>query len=501
MPALRPKINYLKQINKDILLISIILILTILVNINLFKVPFIFDDYDFLFHWETIRSFTNIPSLLLGDTPSGHGGVYRPLRSIFYTLSLRFFDHNLLFYHLQELFIYSLCITFVYLITQKMFGKRPLSFLTTLFFAILPLHIDNLANLTGSFDTIGVIFFFLSFYLFQHYTDSPKHHKNIFLWLSLAASFAAYATYEITLVLPLLLFLYVFYQHQKLSRFVYIAFILCAVIFLFLRITLLRITTRGTLFDNIPYKTDNTVKSLSYYLLINFLPIEAKPITLSSTLASLDFSQAKENAARVNIENTSFFLSLIFLIATIAVAVKNFLKHKISGFGFTWFYIALIPAMFISLQSSLIKGNTQPLWPRYSIIASYGTCLLLANLLLALFGTRPAPVMNYLKITGITCIIVLTILNAAYSFNNLKYWQDPIPGLLIKIQQLKKEDEKHNDLGVVYASEKRFNDSITEFQTALKINPKYTKSKQNLDKLCQIIKKIEIDAKTKNSCP
>src|SRR5438876_4576924 len=163
--------------NLRFLLIAFILTLTFLVNLNLFSVPFIYDDYDFLFNWQNIHNLENIPSLLLGDTPPGHEGVYRPLRSIFYMLSLQVFGHNLFFYHIQELIVYSLCVMFVYLITQKMLKNKLLPFLTALFFAILSIHIDNIANLTASFDTIGVVFFFLSFYLFQLYCDAPQIHK------------------------------------------------------------------------------------------------------------------------------------------------------------------------------------------------------------------------------------------------------------------------------------------------------------------------------------
>lgn len=491
----------MKSSQKNIILLCPILLLTLLININLFKAPFIFDDYDFLFRWATIRDFENIPALLLGDTPPGHEGVYRPLRSIFYAISLRLFGHNIFFYHIQELLIYFLCIVFVYLITQKMFGKYALSFLTALFFAILPIHIDNVANLTASFDTIGVVFFFLSFYLFQHSLGAQKHQKIFFL-LSLITSLAAYASYEITFILPLLMFLYAFYKNKKLSLFVYLTFTVCVAIFLLIRINILHITTRGALSDNLPRKIDNTVNSLTDYLIISLLPIETQSVTLSSTLASLSFSQAKEPVRQTNIQNSSFFLSLILLTTTIALSIKFYLKRKTSGFAFIWFYTALLPAIAISFQSALVEGNTQSLWGRYAIIASFGTSLLLANLLLIFFRFHPkSSFVQYLRISGITAITVLTIMNAAYSFKNLNYWKDPIPGLLIKIRQLKKEDDKHNDLGVVYAAQRKLNDSLIQFHLALKINPRNSNAKQNLDKLCQVIKKIKIDPKTKKSCP
>jgi hypothetical protein len=43
--------------------------------------------------------------------------------------------------------------------------------------------------------------------------------------------------------------------------------------------------------------------------------------------------------------------------------------------------------------------------------------------------------------------------------------------------------------------------ALIEFQKALKINPKYTKTQKNLKALCQIIKNLPKDPKTQISCP
>src|SRR5579859_3348886 len=98
---------------KDFAFLFILLAVTLFIYSNLFSVSFIYDDYDFLFSWNSIHTFNHIPSLLLGETPIHHEGVYRPLRSLMYVLSYHFYHLNIFFYHLQELAIYFLCIMFV----------------------------------------------------------------------------------------------------------------------------------------------------------------------------------------------------------------------------------------------------------------------------------------------------------------------------------------------------------------------------------------------------
>lgn len=496
-----------KNINKkyiDIYLITSILILTSLININLFSVPYIYDDYDFLFYWHTIRDFNHIPDLLQGNVPAGHEGVYRPLRSIFYVISLNTFGHNIFYYHIQELIIYSFCIVLIYLITQKMLGKQLISLFTALSYAMLSIHIDNVANLTASFDTIGIIFFFLSFYLFQHTIEHHKKHTFSFLVLSLISSLLAYMTYEITLILPLLILVYYFFKQKKIPLNYYTYYIFITASYLFMRFNILHISARGSFMDNLPYKLINSAQSLLSYLLITIFPIKTELTSRSSVLASLAFSQAEEPMNQTGTGDSQIaVISIIIILITIIIAVLFFKKRKILGFGVIWFYISLLPAVAISIQSTILSGITQPVWPRYAVIASFGMCLIFANWLYRLFyyNTNSA-ISQHAKVAGIIVIITLTFLNAITYSNNLKTWRGITPEFLKSIQTLKDNDEsKHNDLGVIYAASREFPESLSEFRKALKINPEYPVAKQNLQKLCQIIKKAtSIDAKTKSSC-
>ncbi len=475
--------------NLDILLIASLLILMLIVNFNLFYVPFIYDDYDFLFNWQNIHNLENIPSLLLGDTPPGHEGVYRPLRSIFYMLSLQLFGHKLFFYHIQELIVYSLCIIFVYLITQKMFKNKLLPFFTAFFFATLSIHIDNIANLTANFDTIGVVFFFLSFYLFQLYCDAHQKHKTILLSFSILASAMAYSTYEITLVLPILILLYVLYQHKKLRKWTFFSYIFTASVYFFIRMSILHIPNRGTILDDLPHKIIETSNNIFYFLLTAVLPSATQTPNLSSVYASLAFSKAKETL--VPAHNSNFLISLAplaLLIIILTLSIKVFNKRKRFGFGLIWFFVSFLPAIGISLQSTMIKEYTFPIFGRYTIIATYGLCLILADWLLYLLNYHSkSSIMQYLRILGICFIITITILNIIFNNSNLKKWRDPRPLLLREISRLPDNNaDKHNDLGVIYSSEKNASAAEKEFKKALLLNPIHSIAHKNLQKLYEI---------------
>ena len=224
--------NFLKNTKLQLL---VILLLTGLSYSNIFQNEFIWDDPGFIKQWETIRSFKNIPKLLQGDTPLDHASVYRPVRGIFYTISYHLWgQENPLGYHIQSLLIYFGIIILVYLITQMVIGSwllvhrkkqstnyqlpttNQIPFITALLFALHPIHVEAISFITASFDTIGILFFFLAFYL---YIKFQQQKRILFYLLSLLSSLLAFFTYEMTLVLPLGLMLYDFCFNFKLLKF------------------------------------------------------------------------------------------------------------------------------------------------------------------------------------------------------------------------------------------------------------------------------------------
>lgn len=497
----KPVKSFFKKLNLHIFLISAVLLLTFLVNLNLFQVPFLYDDFDFLFTWPDIHNFKHIPSLLLGETPIGHEGVYRPARSIFYLLSYHLGDHNLFFYHIQELAIYALCIVFVYFITQKMFERRPLSFFTALIYALLPIHIDNIANLTANFDTIGAVFFFASFYLWQNYIDGKKIHKNALLAASLVLSFFAYATYEITLILPLVIFLYAFFKGKRVQRGVFFLYLAVLSGYLFIRLGLVNTTTRGPVMDNIAMKLMALGSNFTGYIWRTVLPVKLSVPSVYNLKSELLFSKAVEITGGGQNWIVEQIVSYVLFLGICGLGIAGYIKRKMVGLGIVWLLICLLPAMAVSLQSGLL-GQTQTLWGKYAILASYGIALILANFLLLLLRLRcKNPVLQYFKIFGIAAIGSLIFWYALVSATNLNFYRDSRPALLKQIQKEPESEEKHNDLGVIYAMYYRYADSERELMKALEINLKYARARENLQKLCLIIEKgRKIEIKALRSC-
>ncbi|GEM_PF-5911683 len=482
------KKNILRYFTKDIISLSIIFALTFIVCSNIFSVPLLYDDIDFLINWKAIRSFTYVPDMLLGATPDGHAGVYRPIRGILYIVGYHLFGFHLFFYHLLELAIYFLCIYLVYLITKQLSKNHLVVFFTTLTFALLPIHIDNTANLTAAFDTAGVVFFFLAFYLFQLFLHSKCKNKRYF-YVSLLSALIAGFTYEITLILPLLILLYAYYKKQKMPWHIAAPYFIPVVLYIFVRFILFHVNTRGTILDNLPVKTGLAIKNMITFFILSIFPLPHVEANASNTFGFLLMSKVKEPAvAAINTFNGYFYASLVILITMASLSWYRFTKRSLTAFGILWFFISYIPAFAISVQSSSIFF-TQVLWSRYMFIGTYGLSLSIGAW--AAYGMQAKPrnaILQYFKTVGVISFCALLFFYGYVYHYNISKWRDFKPELIRTIKQNKESEYTHNDLGVVFASMEKYDQAIMEFKKSLSINPKYSRARQNLDKLCNTLK-------------
>src|SRR3989344_3831037 len=111
------------------LLLSLISI-TFLAFVNIIDNEFAYDDNSFIVSWEQIRQIENLPSLYQGDLPVGHQGVYRPLRSLFYTISYKLYGQNPQGYHIQAITVHIINTLLVYLIVLFLLKNNTVPYLT-----------------------------------------------------------------------------------------------------------------------------------------------------------------------------------------------------------------------------------------------------------------------------------------------------------------------------------------------------------------------------------
>src|SRR3989338_2560795 len=145
---------------KTIIPILLIILLSLASYFNIFRNEFVWDDHVFILDNPDVRSF-NLPLFFTQDVD----GLYRPLRSLHYSLIYSIAGKNELLYHFNSLFFHTVISILVFFIIFEIIGKKNTALLTALIFAAHPIHTERVANMTGSFDMPGIFFMLLSFYL------------------------------------------------------------------------------------------------------------------------------------------------------------------------------------------------------------------------------------------------------------------------------------------------------------------------------------------------
>jgi hypothetical protein len=182
--------------------IVLLVLASVLVYANSFSNEFVWDDKEFIVNNLEIRQLGNIPNFFNSDV----AGVYRPIRTVFYSVNYSLWGLNPKGYHLFALLVHGLNTLLVYGIAREILKNKRTSLLAGLFFAAHPIHTESITFMTTSFDEVGAVFFLAAFYLYLRSKEAGV--KKEFYWGSVIFFILAIFTYEVTLTLPLVIAAY-----------------------------------------------------------------------------------------------------------------------------------------------------------------------------------------------------------------------------------------------------------------------------------------------------
>ena len=270
------------------LYLAVIWIVAIIGYHNIFHNQFVWDDKDFIVDWEVSHSFKNIPHILEGDTPYKHNGSYRPLTQVYYLVSYMIWRDNPVGYHINNLLLHMICASLVYLIAWHLFRREEVALLMGVLFATHPL-LSEVVNFMTSTYNLAAVFLFLSFYLYLRWKESRRH---LHIGLSLLFAFMAYFTYELTLIIPLLVIWYDAIMKRAKEYYAYAAFFSGTVLY-FTTKSMLHIGTRGGIFgQNYYWASLASAKAFLKYVALTIFPFRLSVVhPLGDRISSL----AKDN--------------------------------------------------------------------------------------------------------------------------------------------------------------------------------------------------------------
>ncbi len=364
-------------------------LLTCLAYSNSLMNDFLIDDLSFITSWPLIRDMRNFPQFFgPHNQPPGEEGVYSPLKTLMHAVNYNLWGTNPLGYHCVALALQIISLFFIYRLSFLITNNRLITFLTTLFFGLHPVHVEAAGTKTGSVDTTGVLFMFIAFYYYIRARNhlmplaqaTPQDTYNRDYKISLLFAALSTFTHELCLTIPLLWGLYEWSYPLPAPKKIrslamrLLPFLAITITYLFLKLGILKSVARGTYLADSFYLTMLVIIKVQVKnVLIMFFPFTlAIKHVISKGIFAVDVWDFDQQAVLdQSILDPQVLSSLLFLGLIAYAAVWAYKNNRLVFFCISWFFVSLLPAAnFVPIESFFAE--------RYLYPASWAFCLLLA---------------------------------------------------------------------------------------------------------------------------
>ncbi len=351
-----------------VVLVIVIGAVSILIFYNTSGFDFVADDWELIFHkadflkdWSNLKTvFTNpFPAETYESIP-----FYRPVITLANFINFHLLGKTTFAYHIVNLGFHTLNAILLYFLIFLLFKRELLSLFTALFFAAHPIHVNSVVWVSGRTDLIACFFVLLTLILFF----KRKDHTGALRFLLFAGSIFTFLlsllSKEITLALPLFLFVWDYLSEKEPIRkkiIPYIPFVVVTILYIVLRLAVI-----GNLGTGEPYTSANlfqrflTAFAIYFYYFKKFI----FPVYLNFSPRVLTIT---------SIFSLKLWGSLIFFAVILALGLSLRRGAKEVSFGIFWILVTLVPVLNLVPLYASVKE-----WWAY--IPSIGFCLILGRL-------------------------------------------------------------------------------------------------------------------------
>lgn len=407
--------------------------------------PFQFDDYPTIFEDDTVDDLKDIFSIKLSE---------RPIRKLSIILDRFFFKEKVIFYRLENLFLYVITIFLTSFLTYKITENRVFSLLSVFLFSFHPVHVENILIITHRKELFLYIFSMLSFYF---HVENKRIFSVVFFFLALLSK-------EVAVVLPFIFFVYDRIFEKNVDKKFYLIFfstILLAFIFILFFGFIFGFYMPD--FKNMDqfFKENRMLRDATYLDILKIQPYifmrYIKNLFIPYPLVVDYYIPISEN-------NIKLFIFNLLLFSVLIYSVCRYRNEKFILFSFLFFVINYIPiSNFIPVLN--LFADRYLFLPSFSfVLFSYFIYIKLKN------------IGKYFFVLYSFCFLIFTLLYIPNFRSEISLWS-------YVVKNNPKSVVGTNNLGLYFMKEGDFTGAEKNLLKSYELDSLYTNSLINLGTL------------------
>ncbi|MEO0234298.1 MAG: hypothetical protein ABIN39_03675 [candidate division WOR-3 bacterium] len=444
--VLKKQKSFLEILNKNFLfflfVLSLISIVPYLFSLNY---PFQFDDYPTIFEDESVDNLKDVFSIKLSE---------RPIRKLSIILDRFFFKDKVIFYRLENLFLYVITIFLTSFLIYKITENKIFSLLSVFLFSLHPVHVENILIITHRKELFLYIFSMLSFYF---HIENKRIISIVFFVLALFSK-------EVALVLPLIFFVYdMIFKKSVDKKFYMIIFLTILLSFIFILFFGFTLGFYMPDFKNMDqfFKENRMLRDATY---IDILKIQ--PYIFMKYIKNLfiPYPLVVDYYIPISEKNLKLFILSLSLFSILIYFVYRYRDEKFILFSFLFFVINYIPiSNFIPVLN--LFADRYLFLPSFSfILFSYFVYTKLKN------------IGKYIFLFYSICFLIVTLIYIPNFRSEISLWS-------YVVKNNPKSVVGTNNLGLYFMKEGNFADAEKNLLKSYELDSLYTNSLINLGTL------------------
>lgn len=442
--------------SSQLVLILAIVILGAFVYLNALLGTFIWDDVALIVTNLHIRDLGYIPRLFAENIYHQDmiGRFYRPLLMSTFALDYEYWGLDPFGYHLTNICLHLANAVLIFNIILLIFGRRPLAFLTALFFVLHPVQTEAVTYISGRADPLAAFFCLVSFMFFIEHFGRDGVSRRLYSAVSVLFFTFGLLTKETVAFFPFILILYEAsfgkerFKFKDLYKYLPIAGVIC-VYALVRHIALLNVRNISIVGDFVPlFNRLLTIPAVvvAYFKLLLFpagLHMERSDFLLDPVISFLD---------------PRFIASSVFIIALGMVIWLVRKRSKPIFFGSIWFILSLLPVLNIRPINAFVAEH-------WLYFPSIGFFLAASAVFLGALDLKS------IRLCILSFLIVICVMLGALTIRQNYVWRNPVIFYKYTLRFSPQSARVHTNLGVEYLNLKLYKEAEKEYLEAIRLDP------------------------------